>query len=542
MTSTASPSKTSALPALGAVVLFSLFPVLSLLSSNVGQVPLLSAARSAAVSVAVSLLALAGARIALRGWAGAALLVIGALLLFFSYGHVYDLVRQVEVAGVLLGRHRYMLLVWGAAGVLWIWLVLRIGSRAPIARILALGALLAAVPTGSLIASGVRSALASRSNAAIDGAALPETPEGNLPDIYYIILDGHGRSDVMEELYGVDSQGFLTALERLGFFIASESHANYSQTLQSLASSLNMTYLDDLASTMGPASTDRAPLQELVQHSEVRRTLEELGYETVAFETGYPPTELHDADFFFTPPYAELDLTPTGTGALPINEFEGLLVRTTAVRPLLDDLSRRQDLAVQLLSFPYQKHRMRVIYTLQAAMEAAHLDGPQFVFAHIISPHPPFVFNRPGEEFVPIGTFTLQDGGCCTQAEYLKGYSGQVPVVDALVLEMVEGILAESDPDPVIILQGDHGPGAYLDPDQPLRSDMWERLSILNAYNLPGGSESLLYPSITPVNTFGVVLESVFGLAGERLPDESYFAPGTRPYAFTRVTEQAIGP
>jgi hypothetical protein len=526
---------------MGAVVLFSLFPVLSLLSSNAGQVPALSAVRSAVAAVAISLLALGGARIALRGWPRAALVVVGAQLLFFSYGHVYDLVRQVEVSGILLGRHRYLLVVWGAAGLSWIWLVLRVGSRAPITWILALGALLAALPTASLIVSGARAALAARSFAVTDGAAPSAAPEGNLPDIYYIILDGYGRSDVLEDLYGIDNRSFLAALEQYGFYIAGESRSNYSQTLQSLASSLNMTYLDDLAAAMGPGSTDRAPLQELVQHSEVRRTLENLGYETVAFETGYPPTELRDADFFFTPPYAELDLTPTGTGALPINEFEGLLARTTAVRPLLDDLARRQDLAVQLLSFPYQKHRMRVLYTLQATVEATRLDGPQFVFAHIISPHPPFVFNLPGEEFVPIGTFTLQDGGCCTQAEYLKGYSSQVPSVDALVLEMVEAILAGSDPEPVIILQGDHGPGAYLDPDQPLHSDMRERLGILNAYYLPGGSESLLYPSITPVNTFGVVLESTFGLAGERLPDESYFAPGTRPYALTRVTEQAIG-
>lgn len=542
MVSPVSPSKSSALPSMAAVALFALFPVLNLLASNAGQVPLLSAARSALVVIVVSLLALAGARLALGGWSRAALLVIGAQLLFFGYGHAYDLLRQVEVSGIQLGRHRYLMAVWGAAGLLWMWVVVRVGRRASTAWMLALGAILTLLPAASLCVWGARTALAVQSvMTPSDSAAPSAAPVATLPDIYYIILDGYGRSDVLEELYGVDNQAFLEALEQKGFYVAGESRSNYSQTLQSLASSLNMTYLDDLAARMGAGSTDRGPLQEMVQHSAIRRTLERLGYQMVAFETGYPPTEIRDAGIFYTPPYAELDLTSSGTGALPINEFEGLLAQTTALRPLLDDLARRQTLAVQLLSFPYQKHRMRVTYTLQATVEAARLDGPQFVFAHIISPHPPFVFNRPGEEFVPIGTFTLQDGGCCTREEYLRGYGGQVPSIDALVLEAVEAILAESDPEPVIILQGDHGPGAYLDPDEPLRSDMRERLSILNAYYLPGGSEGLLYPSITPVNTFGVILESAFGRAGERLPDESYFAPGTRPYSFTQVTAQAIG-
>ena len=104
-----SPPRSSALPAIGAVVLFSLFPLLNLLSSNTGQVRLLSAGRSAFVVVAGSLLALGIARFVLHDWPRAALLVIGALLLFFSYGHVYDLLRQVEISGVVLGRHRYLM-------------------------------------------------------------------------------------------------------------------------------------------------------------------------------------------------------------------------------------------------------------------------------------------------------------------------------------------------------------------------------------------------------------------------------------------------
>jgi hypothetical protein len=110
------------------------------------------------------------------------------------------------------------------------------------------------------------------------------------------------------------------------------------------------------------------------------------------------------------------------------------------------------------------------------------------------------------------------------------------------VLQAIEAIMAASEAEPVIILQSDHGPAAYMNLDDELRSDMHERLSILSAYRLPGEGESLLYPSITPVNSFGVVLESVFGRTFEAQPDESYFAPYWHPYDFTRVTQAAIGP
>jgi hypothetical protein len=537
-----SAMKSRVFHAIAAVVLFTLYPILSLVASNASQLAPMSAARSAAVLLLASLLALLAARWALGGWERATMLVVGLQILFFSYGHVYDLMRTVELGGVLIGRHRYLFGLWGAAGLVWAAVVLRLKSSPRLTWLLSVGAVLVTLPMLSLGISGIQSVLAGQSNAATPESAPSYAAGQTFPDIYYIILDGYGRADVLADLYGIDNQAFLEALAERGFYVAGEARSNYSQTLQSLASSLNMRYLDDLAAKLGPESVNRAPLQELVQDSEVRRYLETLGYQTVAFETGHQPTELRDAAFYFAPHYEELNLTPSTIGTLPINEFEGLLAGTTLLRPALDELSRREGLAVQMLSFPFQKHRQRVIFTLQSLVNAARLNGPQFVFAHVVCPHPPFVFSAPGEEFVPIGTFTMQDGGCCTREEYLRGYRGQIQAVNALMGEAIDAILAESEAPPIIIVQADHGPSAYLDAQQPLRSDMRERLSILSAYFVPEAAEAELYPSITPVNTFGLVLEAVFGRAHDLLEDKSYFAPGARPYDFTLVTESVQRP
>jgi hypothetical protein len=70
---------------------------------------------------------------------------------------------------------------------------------------------------------------------------------------------------------------------------------------------------------------------------------------------------------------------------------------------------------------------------------------------------------------------------------------------------------------------------------------MRDRFSILNAYYLGGRESSLLYPSISPVNTFRVVLNEFFGMDLELLPDRSYFSLWLTPFDFEEVTNEVKG-
>ena len=72
-------------------------------------------------------------------------------------------------------------------------------------------------------------------------------------------------------------------------------------------------------------------------------------------------------------------------------------------------------------------------------------------------------------------------------AEYQRGYAAQVQHVNRLVEETVSAILARSATPPVIIIQGDHGPGGHLEWGSPDRTCLWERTPILLAYYLPDG-------------------------------------------------------
>ncbi len=123
-----------------------------------------------------------------------------------------------------------------------------------------------------------------------------------LPDIYYIILDGYARTDVMKAFFDFDNTPFLDRLEKQGFYIARDSTANYCQTPLSLSASLNSVYLDDLVKGLGP---DQTELSDLIGKSNIVATLRPLGYKFVTFATGFDPTEHPEADVYLSPhPFA----------------------------------------------------------------------------------------------------------------------------------------------------------------------------------------------------------------------------------------------
>ena len=77
-----------------------------------------------------------------------------------------------------------------------------------------------------------------------------------------------------------------------------------------------------------------------------------------------------------------------------------------------------------------------------------------------------------------------------------------------------------------------------LDHESLEATNVAERFSILNAYHLPGVPEGVLYPRISPVNSFRVVLSHYFDIEYELLDDRSYFSTWSEPLIFQDVTSE----
>lgn len=347
---------------------------------------------------------------------------------------------------------------------------------------------------------------------------LTDEARQRLPDVFYLILDGYARQDTLQRLYGFDNSDFISFLSQSGFYIASQSYANYPQTYLSLASSLNFTRLDSLAEKFSETNSVQ-PLVEMIQNNRLFEILKKWGYRTVAFSSGYSGTEIRNADSYIS-------------RSIPGREFLNTLINMTFLAALKLPFF---DLSVSQADI----HRERIRQTLQEIPELAFSE-PVCVFAHIICPHPPFVFTADGKPFDQSERFTLFDGNDwgSDKKAYRRLYADQLLYLNQLVKKTVDDILKRPGRPKILVIQSDHGPGSRLDWQSIDQTDLRERFAILNVIYFSDGDYSRLYPEITPINTFRSVVNRITGEKFELLPDRSFFAPWIGRYRFVEITEK----
>jgi len=479
----------------------------------------------------------------------AAIAASAFVLLFVSYGHIENAVTawswEFHLFAIQFGYKKAAAGVCAALGAgVTAWLVHADDdkTRRATAVLNRAGAAIVSVSALHLVLIGLAAGKTAEATLTARSVEATGTHTGPLPDIYYIVLDTYGRSDLLKAVYGYDNSAFVEWLRAKGFYVASDSHSNYSQTMLSLASSTNLAYLDaaelknatsaagdprwhvDLNATAvqllnAAHENDRLPLAHLIQRNLLARTLKERGYRFVAFTSGYGGVQFPNAD--------------DDRRAAVLTDFEESLLSTTPIPELADRVFDRQE-----------RHRQRVRYVLDHLGDTITGDAPRFVFAHILSPHSPYVFNADGSAVdrtgIKPGVFYDEEMELSTPADrarVIAGYRGQVEYVTRRIQSVIEAILADPTRRRIIVLQGDHGPNVGMRWKKPASAEaIAERLSILNAYYVPPDIQARLYPSITPVNTFRVILGQLLGQNWSLLPDKTYFSPDD-PYEFNDVTE-----
>lgn len=489
--------------------LFVLYAVLNPLATNLDQIQASQALRPLAALLLLAGLSMAAIGLATRNLHKAGFITFLGLVFVLAFGHLYRLVwpwlSQAGQDPALVVLFAWGLLIFGVG--LWVGRS-RAWQRAGGERIT--GALNLALAIALIVPAVEVPAALIQAGTDLPDTGSPELQEDDLPavdcaespDIYYLILDGYGRSDALARLYGIDNTGFLAELEQRGFFVARQSHTNYTQTIFSIPSALNFRYIGP--NPEGVSGTEY--FGNLIANNRMLALLEGCGYRTVALESGFSFTEQPEVDVYLEQ-------------GSPLNPFENLLLADSPVDLLAGELTEEGS------EYSFKAHRERVLYSFEQLRRLPQMAGPKFVFAHLLIPHPPFVFTAEGEPVEPGYSYALGDGDDYpgSRQEYREGYAAQVQVANRLILETIDAIQADNERPAVILLQGDHGPGGLLDWDAPEESCLWERTGIFNAYYLPGKADAGLYSQISPVNSFRVVLNAYFDAGLGLLPDRSYF-------------------
>jgi hypothetical protein len=496
-------------------ILFSIYPVLAFMSHNITEDPISMVIRPIIISIMIGLLFFLFGLILFRNPSKAGILSMILILVFFSFGHILQIFDGRYVLNIKIGSIRILGLLAISMLIVSIWLIGKIKYVHPITtRYLTYFSLILLIfPSYQIISYILQESSANTPIPYNNTINQNTSPKTNYPDIYYIILDTYTRQDVLQDDYHYDNKPFLDELRSRGFIIADCSHSNYKFTILSISSSLNMNYLDQLG--IQNSEQKFAEATDLIQHSELRSNLNDAGYKFIAFENNYNNTLLPDADIYVKHTNSSLNQLTEGY----INPFEEMFIQTTAgislYRLQLGPISNW----ITKENFPYSQLEQIQKYQLEQLPKIAKMSGPKFIFLHMNIPHPPFIFKPDG---------TLQtDPGFYTKAIYEKntnykveGYIDQIKFLNSRIPAIIDSILAASKQDPVIIIQGDHG------------FEGENRFFILNAYHLPNGLNSQIYPTISPVNSFRIVLNGLFGKDYPLLPDRYFSSEAETRFTF----------
>lgn len=351
------------------------------------------------------------------------------------------------------------------------------------------------------------------------------------PDIYYIVLDGYARADILKDYYFFDNAKFINNLKSKGFIIPQYVHSNYPKTALSIASTLNMDYVENFAPGL-TASDYWWLMTPYIDQSQLREMLENVGYETYAVASDWGITDNQTVNHYFKPT------------TLVLSDFEGYFFNSTPMGSLAKLL-----LSPFTLAPSYKAHRMFVENDFKVLSDISKMSGPKFVFAHIVSPHPPFVFDAQGNPLTPNYPFSFADANDYpgTSEQYRSHYIGQVNFVNNQLEKMVDDILSNSKTPPIIVLQADHGPGLFTNFSSAENTCIGERFSIFGAYYFPRLDATQIPSDLTPVNTFRIVLNQYFDANLPLLENASYFYNGTNTIfdyrdVSSRINEACIPP
>jgi hypothetical protein len=351
-----------------------------------------------------------------------------------------------------------------------------------------------------------------------EGYTLPENP----PNIFYILVDGYARSDTIKNYFSYDNSGFINFLQTKGFQVADNSYANYYYTYLATNAVLNFEYIAD-GDGINWAASDAIDtfLEDKLFNNQAGAIFNSLGYRTVT---------LRSVGNYIGTASAE-DITAS-TRWLTLNEFDTAVLDTTLLPSVFDTLNKDWS------------HRKQVDFVIAELARQSAREGPMFVLAHIMAPHHPFLYDRNGNR----PDISKRDFGKADHlAEDVRGYGDQVHYLNTRLEPLIEQILANSTVPPIIVLQGDHGLRITLFANKQVKQTgledacLGESLPILNAMYLPGAKgPAAFHNSISPVNTFRLILDTYFGGNLGLLEDRSFFPvmnKKTKMRDFIEVTE-----
>jgi hypothetical protein len=302
------------------------------------------------------------------------------------------------------------------------------------------------------------------------------------PDFYVIICDEYAGNTELKDIFSFDNTPFLQHLGDRGFHVVPASTSNYNYTHYSIASTLNMDYLD-----LHPKNN-----QPLLAHA----------YETVRTNKLLQFLQYHDykfynyslVDFKGEPAHTRETFLPVKTRLITSQTFTSRMNKELRYH-LVTWLKSKQAIREDAYGTK-QNNETLIPLLLKTASEKT--TRPKFVLTHLMIPHYPYYFDKDGHQF-PFEQ--LVEGNQYNQKHYIE----YLQYGNKKILTIIDDILKNSATPPVIVLMGDHGFRHFTTPVDP-KYYFYNMVAV----HLPGRQYAAFSDSLTNVNLLRTVLNTTF--------------------------------
>jgi hypothetical protein len=316
------------------------------------------------------------------------------------------------------------------------------------------------------------------------------------PSIVHIVMDAYGSPATLKGEFGHDSAPFEAALRKRGFVVFDHVVSPFNQTLFVISSIMSGAEVRLAGEGVG-ASVYRRDLGYTARNGAVPQALRAAGYTFATARSGYGFLDFDGIDVaphLFTPTNLEAGLLS------PASELPAAWVRNTMLKSAL------------------------------APGTLAEVPQPYFYFQHLLAPHPPFTINSDGSRRQAMSTEIIDGshfvmGSDERRAEYIAGYRSKAAFVEAAILKQFDAL----PPGPkVVIIHGDHGPGALLDTESAAASCLSERMTTFAAVysNVPEVRAAFASQTVQPfylVNIYRILFSALSSKPYDLLPANPQF-------------------
>lgn len=372
----------------------------------------------------------------------------------------------------------------------------------------------------------------------------PANSPAEKPDIYYLLFDRYTSADTLKSNFKYDNSDLMNFLKDNDFVTRDGAYSNYPFTTPSVSSTMSMNYLPefkDMFDSGKDGNWDNLfPYRSILNNPPVAQILKQNDYKYNQVSSWWDFTRLR----------VKADSDPTKSFRINffgakfyLSDVQRDIIHKSIFSPWLKKgvtIGDAKIVKYDLDRSPAENFNSQIdaLKTIAASGDKAQ---PNFTFAHILAPHPPYVFNEDGS--APSYDNEANDNGVPERTKY----TNEITYINKRIKETLTYIKTQS-PNAVIVLQADEGPypeqfrGAmtpynYYDPANLPLDQMKQKFGILASYYMPGVDKEELKNLDASVNSFRFVLNKYLGYDLPMLPN-CQIAMGNkfRPYKYELMT------